>query len=125
MRIVCSTVSISHGSQYRWYPQAHYFMGGIYTDLSGQTSLPGLFAAGEVASTGVHGANRLASNSLLECVVFGKRAAASMLGAIRTKVTGGKLPDFSIRVPADASKDRIGFAKRPGSMRESSGMRRV
>jgi L-aspartate oxidase len=60
-------------------PAAHYLMGGIKTDLSGRTSLPGLYAAGEVACTGVHGANRLASNSLLEGLVFGARAAQAML----------------------------------------------
>ena len=60
-------------------PAAHYLMGGIRTDVNGRTNLPGLYAAGEAACTGVHGANRLASNSLLEGLVFGARAAQSML----------------------------------------------
>ena len=60
-------------------PAAHYLMGGIRTDLEGRTSVAGLYAAGEAACTGVHGANRLASNSLLEGLVFGARAAQSML----------------------------------------------
>lgn len=60
-------------------PAAHYLMGGVRTDLDGRTSLRGLYAAGEAACTGVHGANRLASNSLLEGLVFGARAANAML----------------------------------------------
>ncbi len=58
-------------------PAAHYFMGGIRTDIDGRSTVPGLYAVGEVACTGVHGANRLASNSLMETVVFGKRAVES------------------------------------------------
>ncbi|HEX3156356.1 MAG TPA: FAD-binding protein, partial [Candidatus Angelobacter sp.] len=60
-------------------PAAHYLMGGIRTDLNARSSLSGLYAAGEAACTGVHGANRLASNSLLEGLVFGARAADTMI----------------------------------------------
>ena len=67
-------------------PAAHYAMGGVKTDLDGRTTLPGLYAAGECACTGVHGANRLASNSLLEGLVYGARAARTMAAECKESV---------------------------------------
>jgi L-aspartate oxidase len=74
-------------------PAAHYAMGGITTDLGGRTNLEGLYAAGEAACTGVHGANRLASNSLLEGLVFGTRAARSMASSARPVHARGAIPE--------------------------------
>lgn len=73
-------------------PAQHYHMGGIWTDAQGQSSLPGLYACGEVAATGLHGANRLASNSLLEAVVFAARIAQH----IRSTASNGHLPDIAL-----------------------------
>src|SRR5213080_1689431 len=82
-------------------PAAHYAMGGVRTDLQGRTSLPALYAAGEAATTGVHGANRLASNSLLEGLVFGARA-------------GRKMRDELRHGPAKArSKPRVAYSNGP------------
>ena len=87
-------------------PAAHYFMGGLHTDLEGRTSLRRLFAAGESASTGVHGANRLASNSLLECVVFGGRAAAAMAQVERIAPRTLNPTGLGLRTPADVGSAR-------------------
>jgi L-aspartate oxidase len=94
-------------------PAAHYEMGGVRTDLDGRTSLPGLYAAGEVACTGVHGANRLASNSLLEGLVYGARAGRTMLEESELveikpekKVAQGK-PNGIVTPPAKAAEDFV------------------
>ena len=84
-------------------PVQHYLMGGIETDVYGRTTVPGLYAAGEAANTGVHGANRLASNSMLECLVFGRRAAEdinSSLEAGPAAVTS-VIPELPVRPRSD------------------------
>ena len=85
-------------------PALHYAMGGIQTDLEGRTTKPGLWAVGEVARTGVHGANRLASNSLLEGLVFADRAGRSLAGTLRSKVTVVP-PSLSTAVPDEEDAD--------------------
>ena len=75
-------------------PAAHYVCGGVCTDLQGRTSLPGLLAIGEVACTGLHGANRLASNSLLEGLVFGHRAAEAVRGIAAESPRALSVPDW-------------------------------
>ncbi len=85
-------------------PAAHYMMGGVKTDLWGRTSLAGLYAAGETAATGVHGANRLASNSLLEGLVFGARAGQAMIkDAPAGKRSGAALPGSPAPLPENSS----------------------
>jgi len=84
------------------HPAAHYAMGGIRTDLDGRTNVARLFAAGEVACTGVHGANRLASNSLLEGVVFGARAGRAM------REWTGRIPSAGARPPEPVFPDADG-----------------
>ncbi len=91
-------------------PAAHYSIGGIATDLDGRTSVPGLYAAGETADTGVHGANRLASNSLLEGVVFGYRAAMAMIEDAKNG------PEVTIDETANPVNDPISEAVRDSSL---------
>ncbi|MFO0211720.1 MAG: FAD-binding protein, partial [Pseudanabaena sp.] len=98
-------------------PAAHYCMGGIVTDTWGASSITGLYAVGESSSTGVHGANRLASNSLLECFVFGVRLAEKVAQDMmqhKSEQTCDSQIDFSIDTlnfpdinATDASQDRI------------------
>jgi L-aspartate oxidase len=87
-------------------PAAHYMMGGVAVDLDGRSSLPGLLAVGECSCTGLHGANRLASNSLSECFVFGRRAAPAALG-----MTGGvERPDptpWRFQPPTEDTRDAV------------------
>ena len=88
------------------HPAQHSHMGGIKTDLDGQTSVEGLYAIGECACTGIHGANRLASNSMLECLVFGRRAALSANGSIRRIDEDALRFVGSVITPKDKALDR-------------------
>ena len=94
-------------------PAAHYLMGGIKTDLQGCTTLPGLYAAGEAACTGVHGANRLASNSLLEGLVFGVEAAKAMVDGVRS---GGE--ESEVAHASEARQEAPGLS--PGAVDDAS-----
>jgi L-aspartate oxidase len=87
-------------------PAAHYTMGGIAVDLDGRSSLPGLYAVGECACTGLHGANRLASNSLSECFVFGGRAATAALEETAAANPGEPGP-WRFEPPSEATRDAV------------------
>ena len=107
-------------------PAAHYMMGGVATDLHGRASLPGLYAVGECSCTGLHGANRLASNSLSECFVFGARAARAALGepgcatptAASAVPTPGATPAFAI-----SDESRTALWRHAGLERDGDGLR--
>jgi L-aspartate oxidase len=89
-------------------PAAHYAMGGVRTDLEGRCTLPGLYAAGEAAATGVHGANRLASNSLLEGLVFGARAGKIMRDELRRTPANSPKPHRAVsNGPVDSATEEV------------------
>jgi len=102
-------------------PAAHYVMGGVATDLHGRATLPGLFAVGECACTGLHGANRLASNSLTECFVFGRRAALAALDEPRRAAPPDPAPGGAPPVPSQATREALW--SRAGLVRDAEGLR--
>jgi L-aspartate oxidase len=111
-------------------PASHYAMGGIVTDLDGRSGVAGLYAVGECACTGLHGANRLASNSLSECFVFGRRAALAGLaepaskGAEDAGDAADAMPTDAI-APAPSRETRDAMWRRAGLERDAAGLREL
>ena len=103
-------------------PAAHYMIGGVATDLDGRSTLPGLYAVGESACTGLHGANRLASNSLSECFVFGARAAAAAAAATPA---GERLPLPDWRFDPPTAETREAVWRHAGPQRNASSLERL
>ena len=105
-------------------PASHYVMGGIETDLDGRSTVGGLYAVGECACTGLHGANRLASNSLSECFVFGRRAALAGLREPSTNARDAVRATEPI-APAPSRETREAMWRLAGLARDAAGLRRL
>ena len=88
-------------------PAAHYTCGGVFTDTNGRTDIPSLYAIGESACTGLHGANRMASNSLLECLVFAKAASEDIVRNLRAMDTGIDVPDWDESQVTDSDEEVV------------------
>jgi L-aspartate oxidase len=107
-------------------PAAHYHMGGIASDALGRSSLPGLWVTGECAATGLHGANRLASNSLLEALVFGARVADDIRNSISLGTARGQPPaPKAFGLPAPPHVLRAAMSRHAGLERDEAGLGQV